>query len=137
MVNGVTKRITPIGFEYQFLLAIIRTNTATNSMAISTRGQSDVVYIQFNLIPDTLGATDIEGYVDALAEAGEYSSTSEGQTAGNAILESINGKILAPYSTNGTGVQTSDYEATTLVLLQAMGDTLETIKFLLQSIASK
>lgn len=93
MVNGITKRATATGFIYQFPLAIITIDTATDGMEIATRGDSDSVYLQFSQIADKLGASDIEGYADALAYAGEYSVT----TARAAT--SAYGELLATDST--------------------------------------
>ena len=73
-VNGVSKTDIGTGYAYQFGVVVIITNTSANSYIKTYRGQSTSENIGFEQIADKLGATDIEGYVDAMAIRGDFIS---------------------------------------------------------------
>ena len=103
-VNGVTKEETATGFVYSFPLAEITTNTTGELITIfRTNNPTSTKTVGFEAIPDQLGASDAEGYVDAMANLAFYFNAIPGiPTIENATTDELGtDKILKP---DGTGL---------------------------------
>ncbi len=92
-IGTVTKTDLGDGYLYQFEEVTIRTVTASNYLVRRTRGMSDSQEIRLSDVANNFGASTIEAYADALAEAG-YFSTSNAVPIGSRVAESGDGLEL-------------------------------------------
>ncbi len=94
IINGISKKERNGIYVYHFPLAIIEANPMRAIMRIIDidRGQDQIV--AFSAIADPLGAAEIVGYVDALANGGYYSLPATGAAELGAI-ETSNAAIQA------------------------------------------
>lgn len=106
------------GYDYSFPKAVITTNTAGNYMNVLLRNTSVSTLVRFGEITNKLGATNINDYVDKLAEAGEYGE-----------------KYNPATETLGTSQASSNYEVVSSQALQSIDAKLNDLIFLLKAIA--
>ena len=114
IINGVTKKERNGVFRYRFGANVhIDARPATADMLIFDIDKHKNHVVAFAEITEKLGATDIEGYCDALALGGYYRTTIDGsftidpaglataanQVIGNNSLASIDGKTPADPAT--------------------------------------
>ena len=114
IINGVTKKERNGVFRYRFGANVhIDARPATADMLIFDIDKHKNHVVAFAEITEKLGATDIEGYCDALALGGYYRTTIDGsftidpaglataanQVTGNNSLSSIDGKTPADPAT--------------------------------------
>ena len=117
-INGITKVETDKGFVYHFPLEIIETDTSRGSMKRTQRGQTTAENVQFSHVANKLGAGDIEGYVDRLAEKYSYSY----------VLKQDTGTLK-------TGQVSTDFEMSVKYSLGNIEVLLKEVVFLLKGIS--
>jgi len=104
LVNGVTKIELADGFMYYFPIATIETGTAATSITLTLTVTPFTTNTRtFEQITEQLGASDIEGYVDALANGAFFFNAIPGiPTIETATTDELDdAKILRPDGVGG------------------------------------
>lgn len=93
LVNGVTKFDTGLGYtKYQFPLAIIDVYISDNYYKHFLPNGIEILKVDYDQITDTLGAANIEEYVDALANAGYFFEI--GQGGGSTPVTELDNRVI-------------------------------------------
>ena len=126
VINGVTKKEKDGTFYYFFGETVIQAYPAPtfprDYYRLELENGQEVQEVEFDDITDKLGATDIEGYLDAVATAGLFSTQATviggggGAVTGNALSAANSTAVLLGVSATFTGAWESVVNYTTVAV---------------------